>query len=179
MNAALWWTRLRFAAARLGWPGGLGLLLLALAWPLLHWGADATRQQAHDLRERLAQQRLSAPPRDPQADATERLAQLQGELATPAAALQTIELLHRAAALHGLTLASGEYRLAGSARTVAQRYQITLPVLGTYPQLRAWLADALNAQPALALEELSLSRPAAADARVQARVRWTLYLKAN
>ncbi|MBA4261266.1 MAG: pilus assembly protein PilO [Comamonadaceae bacterium] len=172
-------TRLRFAARRLGWPGLLGLALIGLAAPLLHWAADAQRQETQQLRSRLAAQRAAPAPKDPQLDAAERLARLQQHLSATPAALSTVEHMHRAAALHGLTLASGEYRLSGSSPALAQRYQITLPVLGPYPQLRDWLADVMNAQPALALEELSLSRQNAADAKVQARVRWTLYLKAD
>ncbi len=179
MTAQLLITRVRFAARRLGWPGLLGLALIALAWPLMHWGVDAKRQETQQLRSRLAVQQAAPAPKDPQRDAAERLAQLQQRLSTASQALSTIEHLHQAAALRGLILASGEYRMTGQGRALAQRYQITLPVLGPYPQLRGWLADVMNAQPALALEELSFSRPNAADANVQARVRWTLYLRAD
>lgn len=178
-NTRLWLTRLRFATRRLGWPGLLGLALIALAWPLTHWGADARREAAQQLRSQLAQQRATPAPKDPQREAAERQAWLQQHLSAPPAALGTIEHLHRSAHQRGLTLASGEYRLGGATGSTAQRYQITLPVLGPYPQLRGWLADVMNAQPALALEELSFSRPNAADAQVQARVRWALYLKAD
>lgn len=179
MNSQALMTRLRFVLHRMGWPAWLGLLLLLLVWPLAHWGADAPRERAQALREQ-ARRAPSAPPAiDPQAQAADRQARLQGRLAEPLAALSTVEQLHRSAAARGLGLASGEYRVLAATASAPQRYQIVLPVAGAYPLIRAWLADAMNAQPGLALEELSFSRNSVGDPNVQARVRWTLYLKAN
>ena len=167
MNANTLMTRLRFALHRMGWPAWLGLVLLLLVWPLAHWGADAPRERALALREQARRPPPAQPVVDPQTQAAERQA------------LSTVERLHRSATERGLSLASGEYRVLAATASAPQRYQIVLPVTGAYPRIRAWLADAMNAQPGLALEELSFSRNGVSDAQVQARVRWTLYLKAN
>lgn len=172
-------TRLRFALLRWGWPAWLGLALLVAVWPVAHWGADAVRQQARDLREQARRAPPARPVLDDETRAALRQQSLQARLADPLAALQVVEQLHRSAAARGLLLASGEYRVMPAAGSLPQRYQIVLPVSGSYPLLRAWLADAMNAQPGLALDELSLSRNTVGDTVLQARVRWTLYLKAN
>lgn len=168
----------RFALERHGWPAALGLLLLVLVWPLAHWGADTWRAQADALQVRAAELRRQPPPAVP----TETLAEQQRarfEAALPGAAGATavVEAMHLAAVRHGVVLAAGEYRLVREGRSPLRRYQISLPATGGYADLRAWLADVLNAQPALALDELQLVRDGAGAAQVQARVRWTLYLK--
>ena len=75
--------------------------------------------------------------------------------------------------------ASGEYRLLREAGAPFARYQLLLPARSTYPALRAWLADTLNAHPQVALDEIAMRRDDASDAKVDTRVRLTLYQKAD
>lgn len=173
-------TQARWVLHRHGWAALAGVLALVLAV-----GLDmATREllaqtQAQEQAHQTRLQRERERP-DPAAEQAARLAELQRDLPDAAAALQVLPLIHRAAQAHGVVLASGEYRLLpeGKAGTLA-RYQITLPASGSYPALRAWTAEVLNAQPSLAMEELSLSRPTSGETTLQARVRWSLYLKAR
>lgn len=173
-------TQARWVLHRHGWAALAGVLALVLAV-----GLDmATREllaqtQAQEQAHQTRLQRERERP-DPAAEQVARLAELQRDLPDAAAALQVLPLIHRAAQAHGVVLASGEYRLLpeGKAGTLA-RYQITLPASGSYPALRAWTAEVLNAQPSLAMEELSLSRPTSGETTLQARVRWSLYLKAR
>lgn len=173
-------TQARWVLHRHGWAALAGVLALVLAV-----GLDmATREllAQTQAQERAFQARLQRERErpDPAAEQAARLAELQRDLPDAAAALQVLPLIHRAAQAHGVVLASGEYRLLpeGKAGTLA-RYQITLPASGSYPALRAWTAEVLNAQPSLAMEELSLSRPTPGETTLQARVRWSLYLKAR
>jgi hypothetical protein len=179
MNTALMATRLRFALRRLGWPAWLGMALLLAIWPVAHWGADVHRERAQALREEARSAQPVRPVLDEETQASLRQQRTQARLAEPVAALAVVEQLHRSAAAHSLQLATGEYRLLPAAGALPARYQIQLPVNGRYPHIRAWLGDAMNTQPGLALDELSFSRATVADAALQARVRWTLYLKAN
>lgn len=173
-------TQARWVLHRHGWAALAGVLALVLAV-----GLDmATREllaqtQAQEQAHQTRLQRERERP-DPAAEQAARLAELQRDLPDAAAALQVLPLIHRAAQAHGVVLASGEYRLLpeGKAGTLA-RYQITLPASGSYPALRAWTAEVLNAQPSLTMEELSLSRPTPGETTLQARVRWSLYLKAR
>lgn len=177
MTSAVW-VRLRFALHRHGWPAALGVLLLLLAWPLAHWGADGARAQADAARvAQTAERERAARQPDPGADQASRLADFQRQLPDAAAALEAVQLIHRSAAEHGVTLATGEYRLLRESGTRLQRYQITLPADGAYPALRAWMADVLNRLPSIALDDLSLSRDTVGETRVEARVRWSFYLR--
>lgn len=171
-------SHLFFVLHRHGWPALLGLLLIALTWPLAHFGADGTRAQARALQQAQAAQReRQARQPDPAADQATRLAEFEARLPQAPAALQAVRHMHRSAAEHGVVLASGEYRLVPEPGGRLQRYQITLPAEGSYPDLRAWMADVLNELPSMALDDISLKRNAVGETQVQARVRWSFYLR--
>lgn len=172
-------THLAFLARRHGWPALVGLLMLAAVWPIAHFGADSARAQALDLQQvqRSERERLARQP-DPQVDEASRLAGFEAGLPQAAGALQALRHIHRSASEHDVVLATGEYRMVSEPGGRLQRYQITLPADGTYPDLRAWMADVLNELPTIALDELSLKRNAVDEPRMQARVRWSFYLRA-
>jgi len=51
-----------------------------------------------------------------------------------------------------------------------------LPVQGSYAQIRGFVSAVLEQVPAAVLEEVSLKRDSVESARVEARIRLTLYL---
>jgi hypothetical protein len=57
-----------------------------------------------------------------------------------------------------------------------QRYEIVLPVEGSYPQLREFLRRALAEIPVLSLDQLSLKRESRNAGAVQAELRLTLHM---
>lgn len=179
MTIALFLAQLRFQRHRHGWPAVAGLVLLAAAIGVQLIGVARQRSQAQELRVGLPElrQRLAQRPKQPEAESGRLDAFLNG-LPGASGALEAIDAIHRAAAIHGVTLSNGEYRLVqeGTARWL--RYQITLPARAAYPQLRAWLADVMDAVPTAALDEITLRRDAVGSDAVQARVRLTLFLKA-
>jgi hypothetical protein len=169
---------LRFALARHGWPAALGLVLLAMVWPLAHWGADAARAEADTLLARASALRRQPPAPGPTpADAEQQRARWEAALPGEAGATAAVEFMHRSAIEHGVVLAAGEYRLVREGQSPLRRYQISLPASGRYSDLRDWMAAVVNEWPSLATDELQLVRDGAGNAQVQARVRWTLYLK--
>lgn len=171
-------THLTFLLHRHGWPAAVGLLLMVAVWPLAHFGADSARVQTAALQQAQAAQRerLARQP-DPEADQVTRLAEFEARLPLAEGAIQAVRHIHRSAAEHDVVLSTGEYRLVNESGGRLQRYQITLPADGTYPDVRAWMADVLNELPTMALDELSLKRNEVGESRVQARVRWSFYLK--
>ena len=56
------------------------------------------------------------------------------------------------------------------------RYQLTLPVKGSYRQIRGFIAQVLTDVPASALEEIGFRRDTVGTDRIDARLRLTLYL---
>lgn len=97
----------------------------------------------------------------------------------PIQADATESLSHVYAAAEGknLQLLRGEYALSTDRQTGLVLYRLTLPVSGSYTQIREFVAAALRAVPTLALDELTFERPNISETQVQARVRLTLYLR--
>jgi hypothetical protein len=158
--------RLWFQLIRLGWPGALGFGLLVLA--LL-----ADRALIVPLEKEAAEQRLAA--------ARQLAAPVIPPPAKPAAPPRATEeavlkSLFAAAHQHGLVLDEGRYTLGGGA--YAKRLRIDLPISGSYPALRGFLADALEGNPALTLETLELSRDTIEATELEAHPRFLLNLEA-
>lgn len=166
----------------LGWPGllGAGCALLALALLLLAvlpgWHARTDLQQAlqaaAEQRLAIAEGRLSPP----QAAPGEALERFHRSLPAQLDATSAIDRLYVLAGQQRIVLARGEYALGLDPKTRLARYQILLPIRGSYPQLRRFL-HALQAElPALVLEDLDVQRKRIAEPELSGRLRLTLYL---
>ena len=75
----------------------------------------------------------------------------------------------------GLKTDSGKYEVATVKGSSVVRYQITFPVTGTYPQVRAFIDTLLATMPAVALTELIVDRKSIEDAIVEAQLRLTVF----
>ena len=166
----------------LGIPGLAGVLLLAAC---LVFGL-VSLVPAHGSLEKLRQQtsRTSAPPTGGSSGIApasvtpaEQLAQFYAALPPQGAATESLNRIYQAAAKERLTLARGEYSLATTPDSPLARYQIVMPVRGDYGQIRRFIRLALAAVPHLALDELSFQRQSIAEAQLEARIRFTLFLK--
>ena len=87
-----------------------------------------------------------------------------------------LERMHRIARGAGLDLAQGEYRLERRAAGL-WAYRVTLPVRGTYPQLRGFLAAVTKDMPIASIDALRFERKKAADTQLEAQVRVTLHAR--
>ena len=85
------------------------------------------------------------------------------------------------AKIYGIALAAGfelrmaSYRVADSRQRI-ERYQITLPLSGSYTRIRSFLSAVLSEIPVLSLEQVSFRRKAEGDSKVEAEVVLTLHL---
>jgi len=84
--------------------------------------------------------------------------------------------IHAIAAQNGLQLDSGEYRLTQDPDSNVMRYQIVLPLHGSYVQARLFIAQALDEVPPLTLEEVAIKRASAGDRNTETSVRFVMYL---
>jgi Type II secretion system (T2SS), protein M subtype b len=84
--------------------------------------------------------------------------------------------LHRLGRTAGLDLAQGEYRLERRAAGL-WAYRVTLPVRGSYPQLREFLGAILKEMPVASIEGLRFERKRAADTQLEAQVRVTVHVR--
>lgn len=180
MKAFVW--SARRLAIRLGWGGMAGVLLLAGS--VLYDGVavqrDAARldrieHQARSLRARIQQAARGGITLN---GAEAQLAEFYGFFA-PGEPSAWLEKIYAAAAKHGLALERGEYRSAPDKTGKLVRYQVTLPLKGSYVQVREFIDDVLTTVPVAALEEVGFKRESVGAANLEARVTFTLFLGAQ
>jgi len=168
--------RSRIALARAGALPCLAVLLLlagvvSCLW-LLPQRALIQQQLAQPLPPVAA---LVAPPVAPSAN--QNLADFYTVLGPQRCAEQQVKVLFDLAAKNGLTLNQGEYKTARDAASGVTTYQIILPVKGSYQAIWQFAMQAMRDMPFAALDEVAFRRENIGEPAVEARLRFTLYLK--
>jgi hypothetical protein len=169
--------RLDALATRLGAAGviGLGVFLACIAF---YFSALAPAQQELSA-QRLALERLRARTPYQPVGAAGRAEDLRRFYALFPASTDVgseLQRVHRLARRAGLELAQGEYRL--ERRPVGLwAYRITLPVRGTYPQLRDLLGALLKEMPIASLEAVRFERKKSEEAQLEAQLRITVHVR--
>jgi hypothetical protein len=169
--------RLNALLRRLGVAGvlGIGVLLACGAF----WVSALKPLQEEAAAQRLALERLRArTPYQPVSSAgrAEELRRFYNLFPPGADLTGELERLHRLARAARLELAQGEYRLERRAAGLWS-YRVTLPVRGSYPQVRDFLSAVLKDMPTASIEALRFERKKAADAQLEAQLRLTLYAR--
>jgi hypothetical protein len=179
------WQSLGAAARRAGWrevaPMATPLLLFAAtAW--FAWVAvPAQQRQLQSLAADTAKARSAAM----RATSAQRAATVSDDIAFAAAfpGAQSrparLSQLFNLADKHGLAWKRGEFSHAPVDALALSRYQVSLPVSGSYGAIRAFVAEALSQDGMLSLDEWRMRRPDAASPQVQAELRVTLYARTD
>lgn len=169
---------LRDRVERAGAPGIIGLALMAFCVAFAIGGLEPLREDMKSLQDRYA--RLSRMPAKTVAQqAAQDKAPFARDLNLPSAAdaLPQVMRLTELAERVGLKLRQGDYRLHRDREAGVSAYQMHYPVSGSYVALRRFINDALDQFPALALEEVLIRRNTIGATDVEARLRFTLYLR--
>ena len=157
----------------LGPMGMAGLVLLALAG-FFHLFVLQPLEAKHErLSSALSRSQGRAPtPASNGADKVAALYQFLGEKEQPAT--DALAKLYAAGKATGVEMQSASYRAQKSAGRI-ERYEIVLPVSGTYAQIRDFLGRALAEVPALSLDQMALRRESRNQPEVHAELRLTLH----
>jgi hypothetical protein len=179
MKAFLYMSYLRYFLQRIGWPpvACAALLLAALLGQI--YAVWLPSRELSALRSRLelqARKPLVSAAHAP--DKARQLLAFQAGLPASGQALALTASLHSLAQKHRVAISSGAYQLVRNGNADLQKVVIAMPVHADYPALHAWLADALNTQASLALEELHLQRSSSDTGQLEGRVRFALYVRA-
>jgi hypothetical protein len=110
------------------------------------------------------------------ATSVDQLATFYSYFAASDSAPDWLDLIYQAAHQHNLKLEQGEYRVARERAGQLTRYQVTLPVKGSYLQIRGFLARALSDVPIASLDSIKFERQKVGDGSIEAKVKMTLYL---
>jgi hypothetical protein len=167
--------RLRRLLEALGAPGviGIGVLVFCLPFYLASVAPAerevAKRSAAAAKTTRLAGQPVSAP------DGAADLERFYRRFPTLDALQSELEAIYAHARASKLQLAQGEYRLEKGVGLAA--YRVTLPVRGSYAQVRQFVGHVLKDMPTASLDAVRFDRRKAGDAQLEAQVRLTIYLR--
>jgi Tfp pilus assembly protein PilO len=175
---------LRNSVDRLGTAGvvGIGLLVFAAAF---YWSAvlpteakiKTLRVTAATLQEKLKSSGSIA--RDTKVVGSDQLTAFYAFFPRSDTTPDWLARINEAARASNVTLQSGEYKLERRSEQKLARYQITLPMTGTYGQMREFIGNVLSQVPAASLDEVTLRRENVTSQRIEARVRFTLYLSSG
>jgi hypothetical protein len=164
-----------------GWPFAAGLAALAATALVSLLLVPRLRQESMDVAadaDRAARRSLRAASAATDAG---RLAPAPVRFAAafPAAeARQTrVAALLELAVHHALALKRGEFQLERDKATGLERYSVTMPLSGSYLQLRAFVEEALANDAALSLDHLRLRRATASAGIVEADLKWSFYMR--
>ena len=166
---------------RWGWPGAIGLLLLAAAAVLSLVWLPALRDESALLNARADAAELTAEPLSSKrrtATALTPAPQAFADSFPPAATRQArLGALWSLAAEHGLDPKRSELRLSPPRELGLLRYSVNMPLSGPYAALRAFIEDAQRLDPALSVDRLRLRRASVRATTVDADLTWSLYMK--
>ncbi|MGK2899649.1 MAG: hypothetical protein ACSLE9_13340 [Burkholderiaceae bacterium] len=164
-----------------GWPGALGAVAVCAAlaggaiWlPALEresgsLTAEVEAAEFRAMRQSARRDRQAQTPPSPQRfrDAFPSARDRQERLAA----------LIALAVEHGLEPQRTELRLSRDADLDMLRYSVSMPLVGPYAQLRAFIEAAQARDPALGLDRLRLRRASAKDETVETELGWTFYMQ--
>lgn len=148
------------------------LFWIAILMPLQQRVAEAERSQRAQREGMLRRADLNQAG-DPQ----ERLARFYAFFDESGGLAGKLERLEAAARASGLVLRRAEYRMLASPDQKLARYQIILPVEGSYRTIRNFASQALETIPALALSQIKFQRRRISEGTAEAQIIFTLYLR--
>jgi hypothetical protein len=168
MKTILW--RLR---DELGVSGILSVAVLIAAGIFYFTLLQPMQAQHGDLRAQLAKHARTAPSSE-SAGTSDKLGAFYSFMEKPEQTTDWLAKLFAIGQATGVGLQSATYKTnPGSGRL--DRYEIVLPVTGSYTQIREFLKRSLAEIPVLSLDQLSLKREARTDGAVNAELRLTLH----
>ena len=156
---------------RLGAPGvaAVGVLLFCAAfWASAIAPLAERRAQAAELAARLDAARAGGQPADDGLEAFYKF--FRGGKRSA----DWLSRMYALARKEGLQLRQGSYRYEQGERLT--RYQVTLPVRGSYAQIRRFTASVLNEVQVASLDGIGFERKRADDPQVEAQLKFTLFL---
>jgi len=175
--------RLRWQVARLGNAGKIGIGLFVVAGIFFLAAVSPQGTELQKLQERA--EILQSKPQQTADEANLERSKLSGDQALQIfyeffpridSSPFWIRELVRIAKQQGVEINSSDFRLSIEKGERLSRYEMILPIRGRYPQVRAFMADALEVVPAMALVGIAFKRENIQSAQVEVRLEMNLYL---
>ena len=91
-------------------------------------------------------------------------------------AVKQLEIIYKSAESESLILSQGEYKLTNEREGHLESYQITLPVKGSYIQIRKFIAKVMNSVPTVALDGISFKRESTGGTNLEAKIQFSIFM---
>jgi Tfp pilus assembly protein PilO len=165
----------------LGWSGLVGVCLWAMCLALFVSLVQPARARLEEMRQRtdtlqVRMERASRTLHSNTQSAEGQLAEFYRVFPSEQATADLIGQIAGIAQRHGLNLEQGEYKATPDKLGKLTRLQITLPLKGSYQQIRGCLAALGSELPIVALEQAQFERQKVGDALLEAKLRLVLFL---
>jgi hypothetical protein len=176
--------QLRWYIGRLGVIGKIGAGLVVVAGVYFFSAVLPQESTLQQLKERAETLQIQAQSKQTPGD-TESGKKMSGDQALQAfydffppidSSPFWIRELVRIAKKQNVELSSSEYRLVNENDARLARYEMILPIRGSYAQVRAFIADALKTVPAMAISAITIKREAVTSEKLEVRLEINLFL---
>jgi hypothetical protein len=158
----------------LGITGLAALLLFAAAAAFMTLVLQPLKEENRVLESRALSVRDAAPGQG--GNAAEKVGAVYEYLNKPEATTDWLAKLYAIGAATGVELQSASYKTQATPGTRLERYEIVLPLNGSYTQMRDFLKRSLAEIPVLSLDQISLKRENRREGTVQAELHLTLHM---
>ena len=156
----------------LGFAGAAGIALFAAAALFMVLVLQPLKEKSRGLELRAG---TAAPRSQTGTQAAEKLGAVYRYLEKPEETTDWLAKLYAIGKATGVELQSASYRTREAGGRL-ERYEIVLPLTGSYPQMRDFLKRSLAEIPVLSLDQISLKREGRRDGTVQAELHLTLHM---
>jgi hypothetical protein len=154
---------------------GVGLLLFAAMYVLT--ASLPARERVRDLQRELVQT-AGKPATDtkPTGDIESDLAAFYGFFGRSGSVSEALAKVDESIAASGMAFEAAEYRLVRDPALRLTRYEVTVPLRGTYAQVRTFVGTLLDGMPQVALEDVAVKRESVASPAIEARLRLSIHM---
>lgn len=168
------------AIRRLGLLGGLGIGI-AIIGLIAYYSAilpqkrevQALKNETEKLKSNTEASKLA---RINSPSTQTQLARFYQRFPSTTAAPDLLDKIYATAKTHGLSLEQGDYRWVHEDQDKLMRFEVVLPVKGSYIQVRKFVNQLMLDLPNLAVDDISFQRQRVGDAVVQSQIKFSLFL---
>jgi hypothetical protein len=177
MNRLVW--LLRWRGAELALCAGLALAAAALAFT---WASVKPLERRLDALQRA---RAAQPQTDlvrvedemaRQSSPRQQLASFYGYFSRGGSITDSLAKLYDVAKANGLEMPRAEYRMSSAANAKLARYQVVVPLQGTYSTIRTFMMSALRELPTMSIDHVQFQRKAVGDPAVDAQLTFSFHI---
>lgn len=158
----------------LGITGLAALFLFAAAGAFFALVLQPLQDKSSALQSRAASLREGAPRQG--GNAAEKVSAVYEYLKKPETTTDWLAKLYAIGAATGVELQSASYKTQEAPGSKLERYEIVVPLNGSYTQMRDFLKRSLAEIPVLSLDQVSLKRESRREGTLQAEVHLTLHM---